>query len=100
MQAIREAGEQITEAAAPFFEALQELFGSAVGTGIEYTASEAVRTSISEETANRLAALLSTINLNVATIKDKIVEGIIKVEVTNLGNYIIAPREYLLATGG
>jgi cell fate (sporulation/competence/biofilm development) regulator YlbF (YheA/YmcA/DUF963 family) len=99
LQEIRQAGEKITEAAAPFFEALQQLFDSA-GTGIEHTASESIRTSITEETANRLGALLSTINLNVATIKDKIVDGIIKVEVTNLANYIISPKEYLLATGG
>jgi uncharacterized protein YcfJ len=102
LQAIKEAGEKITEAAKPFFEALQQLFDSAeeIGTGIEHTASESIRTSITEETANRLAALLSTINLNVATIKDKLVDGTIRVEVTNLANYIISPREYLLASGG
>jgi TP901 family phage tail tape measure protein len=102
MQAIRQAAEKITDAAEPFFEALQQLFGSVeeAGVGIEHTASESISSSITEETANRLAALLSTINLNVATIKDKLVDGTIRVEVTNLANYIISPREYLLASGG
>jgi len=68
--------------------------------GVEWSQTEAIKKTITEETGNRLAALLSTINLNVAQIKDKVVDGVIKVEVTNIQNIGgIAPLEYLRALG-
>jgi len=68
--------------------------------GVEWSQSEAIKKTITEETGNRLAALLSTINLNVAQIKDKVVDGVVRVEVTNIQNIGgIAPMEYLRALG-
>ena len=98
IQAIKEAGQDVLNAAKPFFEALQELFEN---QSEEWGTASAVRNTITEETGNRLAALLSTINLNVAQIKDKIVNDIVKVEVINIQNIGgVLPQEFIKALGG
>lgn len=98
IQAIKEAGQDVIDTAKPFFETLQELFDS---QSQEWGTASAVRNTITEETGNRLAALLSTINLNVAQIKDKIVNDIVKVEVINIQNIGgVLPQEFIKTIGG
>ncbi len=98
LQNIKAAQENVKGLLSIIWDTLEKL--GYMQEGAEWSQTEAIKKTITEETGNRLAALLSTINLNVAQIKDKVVDGVIKVEVTNIQNIGgIAPLEYLRALG-
>lgn len=99
--AILKAQENLLDMAGPFFKILEEMFKSTEEEskkyGREYRPAVA---SITEETANRLEALLSTINLNVTRIANKMLYEAIKVEVTNIKAIAgISPLEYMKSIG-
>jgi len=98
LQNIRAAQENVKGLLKIIWDTLEKL--GYMQEGVEWSQTEAIKKTITEETGNRLAALLSTINLNVAQIKDKVVDGVVKVEVTNIQSIGgIAPLEYLRALG-
>ena len=99
--AILKAQEDLLDMAGPFFEILEEMFKTAETEtelyGREYRPAAA---TITEATANRLEALLSTINLNVTRITNKMLYDVIRVEVTNIRAIAgISPDEYLKSIG-
>ncbi|MEM1691893.1 MAG: phage tail tape measure protein [Thermofilaceae archaeon] len=74
--------EVIVEQLRPIYEHIRQLFPQLYEVGLELSATSAVR-SITEETANRLVALFTTMNLNVAAIRRVLEEGVVRVLVVD-----------------
>jgi hypothetical protein len=66
-----------------FFNVIQDYFDDMSGYGSEFSGADAISRSITEETGNRLAALLTTINMHVASIDQFLENGILTVRVVN-----------------
>jgi hypothetical protein len=100
---INNAGENLKEKLKAIWDMMQQLGLTAQGFGEELSGGNAVTHSITEQTGNRIAALLSTINLhvssidlNVSSIRQMFIEGI-TVNMDKIGG--VEAREYLYGLG-
>ena len=100
IEMLKNASSDLKDQLQPWWDAIQEILGD-FGGGDEWSESSAVKDTIKEDTANRLAALLSTINLNVANINDILSHKSIAVRVINIEEIGgLSAGEYLRALGG
>ncbi|MEM2120692.1 MAG: phage tail tape measure protein, partial [Archaeoglobaceae archaeon] len=81
---IQQAGQDVLNAAKPFFDVLKQLFSSSRYESVEWKPATSLHT-VTEETANRLVALLTTLTTYAAQMKAAIVDGAraVKVVVVN-----------------
>jgi hypothetical protein len=99
LEKIKGAKDNVEGVMKAVWEILDEL--GYAGEGDEWSQASAVKDTIREDTANRLAALLSTINLNVANINDILSHKSIAVRVINIEEIGgMSAGEYLRAIGG
>jgi|GEM_PF-5046913 len=80
---IQQAGQDVLNAAKPFFNVLKQLFSTTEQTGTEWKPATSLNT-VTEETANRLVALLTTLTTYAAQMKATIVDGTNAVKVVVL----------------
>jgi len=102
---IQDASGTLQELMKTIWDALEKLGYAGAGMGEEWSGASAVKASLTEDTGNRIAGLLSTINLHAAGIHMILQNasnnnGELKVEVSNVQNFGgIAANEYLKALG-
>jgi len=102
---IQDASGTLQELMKTIWDALEKLGYAGAGMGEEWTGASAVKASLTEDTGNRIAGLLSTINLHAAGIhmilqNASTNNGELKVEVINVQNLGgISSNEYLKALG-
>jgi hypothetical protein len=102
---IQDASGTLQELMKTIWDALEKLGYAGAGMGEEWSGASAVKASLTEDTGNRIAGLLSTINLHAAGIHMILQNasnnnGELKVEVSNVQSFGgIAANEYLKALG-
>ncbi len=102
---IQDASGTLQELMKTIWDALEKLGYAGAGMGEEWSGASAVKASLTEDTGNRIAGLLSTINLHAAGIHMILQNasnnsGELKVEVSNVQSFGgITANEYLKALG-